>query len=162
MFEILGLTIVFTLLLQPFAASHRVKVEQTELRKEYDFIIAGGGTAGLTVADRLTAAFPNRNVLVVEYGDIEPTPGYFDPPGSPPLATVRNYSVPVPTLNNRTAELTVGMTVGGSSAVNGQFFDRASRVDYDDWDRLAGDEPSGAAQTLAGTGTRFFRTLERV
>ncbi|KAK6855186.1 choline dehydrogenase [Apiospora arundinis] len=143
MFEILGLTIVFTLLLQPFAASHRVKVEQTELRKEYDFIIAGGGTAGLTVADRLTAAFPNRNVLVVEYGDIEPTPGYFDPPGSPPLATVRNYSVPVPTLNNRTAELTVGMTVGGSSAVNGQFFDRASRVDYDDWDLLAGDEPSG-------------------
>ncbi|KAK8880077.1 Oxygen-dependent choline dehydrogenase [Apiospora arundinis] len=143
MFEILGLTIVFTLLLQPFAASHRVKFEQTGLRKEYDFIIAGGGTAGLTVADRLTAAFPNRNVLVVEYGDIEPTPGYFDPPGSPPLATVRNYSVPVPTLNNRTAELTVGMTVGGSSAVNGQFFDRASRVDYDDWDLLAGDEPSG-------------------
>lgn len=50
-----------------------------------------------------------------------------------------NYSVPVPTLNNRTADLLIGMTVGGSSAVNGQFFDRASRLDYDDWDYLAGE-----------------------
>jgi len=82
---------------------------------------------------------------VVEYGKIEETPGFFDPPGTPPLATAMTYSVPVPTLNNRTAELTIGMTVGGSSAVNGQFFDRASRHDYDDWDRLAG-EPSGGVE----------------
>ncbi|KAK8023418.1 hypothetical protein PG991_006657 [Apiospora marii] len=124
------------------ANSHRVKTQQAELRDEYAFIIAGGGTAGLTVADRLTAAFPHLNVLVVEYGDIEPTPGYFEPPGSPPLASYIDYAVPVPTLNNRSAELRIGATVGGSSAINGQFFDRASRHDYDDWDRLAGG-PSG-------------------
>lgn len=28
------------------------------------------------------------------------------------------------------------MTVGGSSAVNGQFFDRGSRFDYDDWAKI--------------------------
>jgi len=31
-----------------------------ELRAEYDFVIIGGGTAGLTVADRLSAALPHR------------------------------------------------------------------------------------------------------
>ncbi|EMR67908.1 putative alcohol oxidase protein [Eutypa lata UCREL1] len=99
-----------------------VKRQITELRDSYDLIIAGGGTTGLTVADRLSAAFPNRT---------------FDPPGSPPRAPTFDYSVPVPGLNNRSASLAVGQTVGGSSAVNGQFFDRGSRHDYDNWATLA-------------------------
>lgn len=90
------------------------------------------------VTQAKTSPFRPVNVLVVEYGDIEPAPGYFEPPGSPPLASYLDYAVPVPTLNNRSAELRIGATVGGSSAINGQFFDRASRYDYDDWDRLAG------------------------
>jgi hypothetical protein len=43
--------------------SFQVKREVSELRDAYDFVIAGGGTAGLTVADRLTEAFPNRKSL---------------------------------------------------------------------------------------------------
>lgn len=39
-----------------------VKRQVTHLRDSYDFVIAGGGTCGLTVADRLTEAFPNRRL----------------------------------------------------------------------------------------------------
>jgi hypothetical protein len=36
----------------------RFQPKHTELLENYDFVIAGGGTAGLTVADRLSEAFP--------------------------------------------------------------------------------------------------------
>ena len=38
-----------------------------ELRAEYDYVIVGGGTAGLTVADRLTED-GRYTVLVIEIG----------------------------------------------------------------------------------------------
>jgi ribulose 1,5-bisphosphate synthetase/thiazole synthase len=36
-----------------------VKRQASQLLDSYDFVIAGGGTSGLTVADRLTEAFPD-------------------------------------------------------------------------------------------------------
>jgi hypothetical protein len=36
-----------------------VKRQASELLDSYDFVIAGGGTSGLTVADRLTEKFPD-------------------------------------------------------------------------------------------------------
>lgn len=42
------------------ASAAVIKRHATDLDRTYDFVIAGGGTAGLTIADRVSAAFPNR------------------------------------------------------------------------------------------------------
>ncbi|CAK1367885.1 unnamed protein product [Cercospora beticola] len=49
------------------SASPGTTLEASDLRPSYDYIIAGGGTSGLVVANRLTED-PNISVLVIEYG----------------------------------------------------------------------------------------------
>jgi ribulose 1,5-bisphosphate synthetase/thiazole synthase len=49
----------------------RAYVDQNSLNDAYDFVIAGGGTAGLAVASRLSAN-SNYTVLVIEAGNIGP------------------------------------------------------------------------------------------
>ncbi|KAK3320145.1 GMC oxidoreductase-like protein [Cercophora scortea] len=123
------------------------KRQVSQLRDSYDFIIAGAGTSGLTVADRLSEAFPTKSVLVVEYGTVEYAPGVFDPPekvwsGSGHLASSFNFqSLPIPDVLNKTALTFGGKVVGGSSAINGMFADRGSRYDYDAWAELQTGSP---------------------
>ena len=49
-------------------------------------------------------------------------------------------SLPIPEVDNKTALVIAGKTVGGSSAVNGMFFDRGSRFDYDAWAQVGSPE----------------------
>jgi len=85
-----------------------------------------------------------ENVLVIEYGDVHFAPGLFDPPTNwitphPDAAPTWNFlSLPNTEMANRTASVQVGQVVGGSSAVNGMFFDRGSRLDHDAWAEVAG------------------------
>ena len=44
-------------------------------------------------------------------------------------------------MNNKTAFLKIGKVVGGSSAVNGMFFDRGSQHDFDAWARTQAGSP---------------------
>ncbi|KAG7292728.1 hypothetical protein NEMBOFW57_002767 [Staphylotrichum longicolle] len=63
------------------ATSHttrNVKRQASQLLDSYDFVIAGGGTSGLTVADRLTEAFPD-NCLGVEWRLSERLAAEFNP-----------------------------------------------------------------------------------
>lgn len=89
-----------------------------------------------------------ETILVIEYGKIEGTVGYYDPEedGAGATRLVIN-SPPIESINNRSATVILGMTVGGSSAVNGQFFDRGSRFDYDEWARLGSPEFDDQADT---------------
>jgi choline dehydrogenase-like flavoprotein len=87
-------------------------------------------------------------VLVIEYGKIEGTVGYYDPPedgrGASRLVI---SSPPVASVNNRAATVILGMTVGGGSAVNGQFLDRGSKLDYDEWARLGSPQFDNSSES---------------
>jgi hypothetical protein len=56
--------IPFLTVLAKEANGAALKRQTSELSDSYDFIIAGGGTAGLTVADRLSEAFPESTFLI--------------------------------------------------------------------------------------------------
>ncbi|KAH7087380.1 choline dehydrogenase [Paraphoma chrysanthemicola] len=108
------------------------------LNGTYDYIIVGGGTSGLTVADRLTEN-GQHSVLVIEYGPLHPDPSILLPADTLINHPDRFYnltSLPIPGLNNGTGRVSVGALVGGGSAVNGMFFDRGSASDYDAWEEL--------------------------
>jgi len=53
----------------PATAQSATVLHAKAVDPEYDYVIIGGGTAGLTVADRLTAD-GKLSVLVIEYGPL--------------------------------------------------------------------------------------------
>ncbi|KAI9767690.1 MAG: hypothetical protein M1840_005562 [Geoglossum simile] len=119
----------------------RIVGRDAGLDVSYDFVIVGGGTSGLTVADRLTEN-PDTSVLVIEYGPLdkhEPSvlvPGLLNLSASPYLFNLK--SVPQRGLAGGTFAVPAAAVVGGGTAVNGMFFDRASAADYDAWTELGG------------------------
>ncbi|KAH8728333.1 choline dehydrogenase-like protein [Phaeosphaeriaceae sp. PMI808] len=106
----------------------------------YEFIIAGGGIAGLTVADRLTEN-PNVKVLVIEYGPLDQredgvmVPGAYFPV---PYLWLPLTSVPQIALGGGSYGVPCGRAVGGGSVVNAMFFHRSDAALYDAWHELGG------------------------
>ncbi|KAK1484403.1 GMC oxidoreductase [Colletotrichum abscissum] len=119
---------------------HTEQVERTfdSIAEQYDFIVVGGGTSGLVVANRLSED-PEKTVLVVEYGDFANTINVTVPYFATYDQSARLYnvtSVPQTHLGNRTSRLRIGAVVGGGSTVNGMAWDRGSEADYDAWEAL--------------------------
>ena len=112
-----------------------------KLLPSYDYVIIGGGTAGLTVADRLTED-GKTTVLVVEYGPlatsaaISTVKGGFSGMSSGYLFDI--MSVPQTNLKGRTTAVMAGKVVGGSSAVNVMMTVRGTAEDYDRWGSFFG------------------------
>ncbi|KAI1428598.1 hypothetical protein F5Y12DRAFT_730759 [Xylaria sp. FL1777] len=103
----------------------------------YDFIVAGGGIAGLTVADRLTED-PSVSVLVVEAGPFDQGEDSVLIPGAYPAFQYFNglESVPQEGLDNRSVDTVCAKVVGGGSVVNAMVYLRGDKADYDDWGKL--------------------------
>ncbi|KAI9801515.1 MAG: hypothetical protein M1833_002747 [Piccolia ochrophora] len=127
-------------LASPLARYAQVVGRDTKLQPAYDFVVVGGGTSGLTVANRLTEN-PETSVLVIEYGYLDNREPEIVVPG---LLNYTQYlfnitSLPQRGLNNVTYDVGVAAVVGGGTTVNGMFFDRGSAPDYDAWTKLGND-----------------------
>ncbi|THU82901.1 FAD/NAD(P)-binding domain-containing protein [Dendrothele bispora CBS 962.96] len=110
----------------------------------YDYIIIGGGTAGLTVANRLSED-RDKQVLVIEAGpNAENLQEVFVPGliGAGQALTTLNWAyttVPQTHLNGRVLTINAGKTLGGSTVINSMIFPRAEKAQYDAWGILNND-----------------------
>lgn len=96
-----------------------------------DVIVVGGGSSGCVVAARLSAN-PDRTVLVIEAGRGSQEPG---PLGVLPVGPRSDLTITYPVELRRGQQTTIsrGRALGGSGAVNGGYFIRGTRSDFESW-----------------------------
>ena len=113
---------------------------------DFDFIIAGAGTAGCVLAARLSESGRHR-VLLLEAGGEDRSLWIKVPVGYAKLFGNPRYNwmyttAPEPALNGRVLEQPCGRVIGGTGSINGMLHIRGQREDYDRW-RDAGNRGWG-------------------
>lgn len=107
-----------------------------------DYVIVGGGSAGATLASRLSED-PNTTVCLLEAGGRgdsilvrAPAAVVAMLPGRPKINNWAYETVPQPGLNGRRGYQPRGKGLGGSSAINAMLYIRGHAGDYDEWASL--------------------------
>ncbi|OOQ88750.1 Glucose oxidase [Penicillium brasilianum] len=111
--------------------------------KTVDYIVAGGGLTGLTVAAKLSEN-PKINVLVIEKGFYESNDGpiienpndYGHIFGS---SVDQNYLTVPMEINNSTLNIKSGKGLGGSTLINGDSWTGPDKVQIDSWETVLGN-----------------------
>jgi choline dehydrogenase/4-pyridoxate dehydrogenase len=107
--------------------------------KPYDYVIVGAGSAGCTLARRLTEDDGTR-VLLLEAGGWDRDPWIKIPIGWGRILEKRlhdwmYFTEPEANLDGRRIECARGKVIGGSSSINAMAYVRGNKGDYDRWAR---------------------------
>ena len=109
-------------------------------QERFDYIIVGAGSAGCTLAARLTESGRHR-VLLLEAGPPDRDPWIHVPIGYAKLFTKKSVNwlyetEPGSEWVTRSVPQPRGKVLGGSSSINGMIYIRGQREDYDHWRQL--------------------------
>jgi choline dehydrogenase len=106
----------------------------------FDYVILGAGAAGCVLANRLSEN-PNNEVLLVEAGGRSRHPAFTIPLLGSTVFFNEQYAWNYPTQpfgpRQGSENWTRGKVVGGSTAINGMVYNRGTREDYDELERLS-------------------------
>jgi choline dehydrogenase-like flavoprotein len=106
----------------------------------YDYVVAGAGSAGCLLANRLSAD-PRTRVLVLEAGGKDDWIWYHIPVGylfaiGNPRSDWMFETVAEAGLGGRTLPYPRGKVIGGCSSINAMVYMRGQAADYDGWRQL--------------------------
>jgi choline dehydrogenase len=129
------------------------------MARAWDYVIVGAGSAGCTLAARLSEN-PDRRVLLIEAGgrDWSPyiaIPGLIEAVLTDPKLNWGYLGDPDPSLGGRQLTWAAGRVIGGSSSINGMVYGRGLPADYERW-VAAGNPGWGWPDMLP-----YFRRIER-
>jgi choline dehydrogenase-like flavoprotein len=121
------------------------------LHQKFDFVVVGGGTAGLALATRLSEN-AGITVGVLECGGSARGDDAVDIPGNYGLTFGTKYdwnftTVPQKGLGGRIVHFPRGKVLGGTSALNFMTWNRPNKEDFDAW-RDLGDAGWGWDEIL--------------
>jgi choline dehydrogenase-like flavoprotein len=117
----------------------------------FDYVVIGGGTAGLTIARRLAeshtvAVIEAGSFYELDNGNFTEIPAYAsnylgkNPLFQNPLVDWRQMTTPQPGFGGASVLYPQGHTLGGGSARNFMWYQRGSTGSYQKWADMVGDE----------------------
>jgi choline dehydrogenase len=129
------------------------------LKRAYDYIVVGTGSAGSALVGRLAASRPNASILVLEAGDWDTAPSVLDPSvWFTNLGTDRDWkdvAIASASTNNRAIPEHMGKVVGGGSSINATIWARPFKNDLEHWAAESGDKAWGYEHALS-----IYRRME--